>query len=339
MPRISVVIPTHNRPGLLREAVASIQNQTFPDWEIVIVDDGSQPPVDAEPLRKDFGSRIQVVRNEQPLKQPYARNQGVQAATGDVVVHLDDDDLLAPKALEMSLVTLESDPSLELVYLGVKGFGKRAAHFDESQKQAMQAVLGRAKGRETQSGVIRFGPELFAALLYSVPMAFQRSIEYRKTWNKVSALRRRAYMRDPDIADEEQAMRRLRPPLRESEWALYAAACCNTALLLEPVYLQRCETQGYFSVASQRERAVLSGIDIKAHLLEATNGIADLSHWGGEIRRSLASAYFGQSYFYFQNGRRFPAYRALFNALKTHPAASYLKFGLRMLLPRGDVSD
>lgn len=339
MPRISVIIPTHNRPGLLREAVASIRNQTFPDWEIVIVDDGSQPPVDAESLRKDLGPQIQVVRNEQPLKQPFARDQGVQAASGDVVVHLDDDDLLAPKALETGLATLESDPSLELVYLGVKGFGERAAHFDESQKQAMQRVLGRAKGRETQGGVIRFGPELFAALLYSVPMAFQRSIEYRKTWNKVSALRRRVYMRDPDIADEEQAMRRLRPPLRESEWALYAAACCNTALLLEPVYLQRCEAQGYFSVASQRERAVLSGIDIKAHLLGAAKEIAELSPWGGDIRKSLATAYFDQSYFYFQNGRRSPAYRALFNALKTWPAASYLKFGLRMLLPRGRVSD
>lgn len=339
MPRISVVIPTHNRHGLLREAVASIRNQTFSDWEIVIVDDGSQPPVDAASLRKELGSKIQVVRNEQPLKQAFARDQGVQAATGDVVVHLDDDDLLAPKALETGLATLESDPSLELVYLGVKGFGERAAHFDESQKQAMQRVLGRAQGHETQGGVIRFGPELFAALLYSVPMAFQRSIEYRKTWDAVSALRRRVYMRDPDIADEEQAMRRLRPPLRESEWALYAAACCNTALLLEPVYLQRCETQGYFSVASQRERAVLSGIDIKAHLLGAAKEIAELSPWGGEIRKSLATAYFDQSYFYFQNGRRSPAYRALFNALKTWPAASYLKFGLRMLLPRGRVPD
>ena len=76
MPRISVVvIPTHNRSGLLREAVASIQNQTLPDWEIVIVDDGSQPPVDAESLRKDFGSRIRVVRNEQPLKPVQAAVQ------------------------------------------------------------------------------------------------------------------------------------------------------------------------------------------------------------------------------------------------------------------------
>jgi hypothetical protein len=338
-PFVSVIIPTHNRPGLLREAIASIRNQTYADWEIVIVDDGSQPPVDMESLRKDFGSQILVVRYDHPLKQPYARDQGVQAATGDVVIHLDDDDVLAPNALEMGLAILENDPSLELVYLGVKGFGERTVQFDESQKRSMQDVLDRAKGREIQGGIIHFGPELFTALLTSVPMAFQRSIEYRKSWNKVSALRRRVYMRDSDIADEEQAMRRLRPPLRESEWAIYAAACCKTALLVEPVYLQRCEMQGYYSIPSQRERALLSEIDIKKHLLGAANEVDEFRSAEGDIRRSLASAYFGQSFFYFQNGRRCPAYRALFNALKTWPAASYLKFGLRMLLPRGRVSD
>jgi len=258
---------------------------------------------------------------------------------GDVVVHLDDDDLLEPNALELGLTALRSEPSLDLVYLGVKGFGERAVHFDASQGQAMQSVLGRAKGRETQAGVVQFGPELFGALLWSVPMAFQRSIEYRAVWDRVSALRRRVYMFDPGVTDEKQAMGRLQPPLRESEWALYAAACCKTALLMSPVYLQRCETQGYFSVASQREQAVLSGIDIKAHLLAAVKEIADFKPWADEIRRSLAQAYFDQSYFYFQSGKRLMAYGALINALRIRPAESYLRFGLRMLLPRGDTPE
>ncbi|MHB1213711.1 MAG: glycosyltransferase family 2 protein [Thiobacillus sp.] len=339
MPRISVIIPTHNRPGLLREALACIRNQTFSDWEIVIVDDGSQPPVDTELLRRDFGTQLKILRNDKPLKQPYARNQGVQAATGDVVVHLDDDDLLAPHALEAGLAVLERDHALELVYLGVKGFGEGAIHFDASQQQAMQAVLSRSNASGNQSGVIRFGTELFPALLYSVPMAFQRSIEYRTTWNKVSALRRRAYMLDPDIDDEEQAMRRLRPPLRESEWALYAAACCKTALLLDPVYLQRCEKQGYYSVASQRERAILSMIDIKSHLLGAAKEFTELSSWKSAIRKSLSLAYFSQSYFNFRNSRRVAAYGALFNALKIRPTLSYLKFGVRLLLPGGNMPD
>ncbi len=202
-----------------------------------------------------------------------------------------------------------------------------------------RTLLDRAQGRESHGGLIHFGPELFAALLSSVPMAFQRSIEYRRTWNKVSALRRRVYMHDPDIVTEEQAMLRLHPPLRESEWAIYAAACCKTALLLEPVYLQRCEMQGYFSIDSQKERAVLSLIDIKAHLLAAATQVNELRPSVADIRKSLATAYFSQSHFCFNNGRRFPAYRALINAMRTRPAVSYLKFGLRMLLPRGRNSN
>jgi glycosyltransferase involved in cell wall biosynthesis len=103
---ISVIIPTHNRPGLLREALASIRNQTYSDWEIVVVDDGSQPPGDIESLRRGFGAQIKVVRNDRPQKQPYARDQGAQVATGVVVIHLDDDDVLAPIALELGLAIL-----------------------------------------------------------------------------------------------------------------------------------------------------------------------------------------------------------------------------------------
>lgn len=339
MLKVSIIIPSHNRHDLLREAVASVCRQSYPNWEIIVVDDGSEHAVNAAALRDEFGSNIRVLRNEKPMRQPYARDQGVQVATGDVVVHLDDDDLLAPKALELGLTTLKGEPSLDLVYLGVKGFGERAAHFDASQGEAMQRVLRRAKGRETQAGVVYFGPELFGALLSSVPMAFQRSIEYRAVWNRVSALRRRVYMLAPGVTDEKQAMGCLRPPLRESEWALYAAACCRTALLTAPVYLQRCEAQGYYSVATKREQAVLSGIDIKAHLLTAAKVIDEFKPWAGELRKSLAHAYFDQSHFHFQSGKHLPAYVALINALRIRPSASYLRFGLRMLLPSGSAPE
>jgi glycosyltransferase involved in cell wall biosynthesis len=332
---VSVIIPSHNRPALLREAVASVSLQTYKDWEIVIVDDGSQPPVDEQALRKEFGSPIRVIRNEIAMKQPYARDQGARAAIGDVVVHLDDDDLLTPEALEIGLATLKSDRSLELVYLGVKGFGERSSYFNNAQSQAIQRVLKQAQGNIARPEVIRFGPELFAALLSSVPMAFQRSIEYRAVWNKVSELRRRVYMLASDTLDEEQAMRRLQPPLRESEWALYAAACCNTALLTTPIYLQRCDGQGYVSNSSQQEKAMHSGLDIKAHLVSASKVIPEFGHWKQQIRKSYSAGYFNHAYFYFQRNRRSAAYAALIKAFRARPAISHIKLALRMLLPSG----
>jgi hypothetical protein len=76
-------------------------------------------------------------------------------------------------------------------------------------------------------------------------------------------------------------------------------------------------------------------VDIRTHLFAAAKEISDFKPWLAEIQRSLGQAYFGQSYFYFKGGRRLAAYNALINALRTRPAASYVRFGLRMLLPRG----
>lgn len=334
MNKVSVVIPTHNRPDLLREALYSVFNQTYSNWEIVIVDDGSQPPLCRDTLHKDFGSRIQVLRNDKPLMQPYARDQGVRAASGEVVIHLDDDDLLAPDTLEKGLAALEDNPSLELVFLNVRGFGKHATEFEASQGRAMKHVLGQIEPDTENTCTLRFGPDLFGALLSSVPMAFQRSIEYRATWNKVSALRRRVYSLGLDTVNEDVIMRQLRPPLRESEWAMYAAACCKTALLMEPLYLQRCEKQGYFSIGEQRESATRSAIDIKSHLLGAAEEIAEFRPWAAAIRSSLSKAYLDQSHFYFRDKQNLKACKALVNATRIRPAAKHLKFAMRMLLTR-----
>ena len=338
MTTISVIIPSHNRSALLREAVASVYSQTYKDWEIVIVDDASQPAVDEQALRKDFGPNIRLIRNDQPMKLAYAREQGVQAAKGDVVLQLDDDDLLAPQALQAGLTALESDPTLELVFLGVEGFGQRSEYFNNAQGRAIQRIFKQARGSEARPDLIRFGSELFVALLQSVPMAFQRSIMYVSVWNKISSLRKRVYMLDIDVTSEEQAMRRIRPPLRDSEWALYAALSCRTALLTTPTYLQRCDGQGYVSQPSQRGLSMLSSIDIKLHLYTASKEYDEFKPWTKEIKKCLAQTYFDQSYMYFHDGNRSAAYRALIKALRAHPTAAYLRFALRILLPINSIA-
>jgi glycosyltransferase involved in cell wall biosynthesis len=330
---VSVIVPTHNRPTLLRETIASVATQTYRPKEIVIVDDGSVPPVDCELLQREFDLSIKLARNDKPLKQAYARDQGVKIASGDLVIHLDDDDLLTPNALERLVGLLENNQSLELIFLGATGFGERAKDFNEAQEKAKHAVFHITRGREIEKELFELSPHLFVALLTSVPMTFQRSIEYRDVWHRVSSLRRSAYMLDPDIANEEEAMRRLCPPLRESEWAMYAAASCKTAITLEHLYLQRCDLQGYFSIESKKEVAISSAIDIKTHLSRAAKKMTEFQPWEKEISDSLAKAYFASAFFYFNNNRRLLAYRALANAFKIKPDKSYLRFAMRMLLP------
>lgn len=101
----SVVVPTHNRPALLAEAVTSVLAQRVASVECIVVDDGSTPAVD---LPHD--PRVIVLRRDEAGGPSAARNLGLEAAGGDVVTFLDDDDVLLPQRLALALEGLERAP-------------------------------------------------------------------------------------------------------------------------------------------------------------------------------------------------------------------------------------
>ncbi len=98
-PIVSVVIPTRNRLPLLREAVASAMAQTFSRWELIVVDDASSDGT-SEWLATLRDSRVKALRLEQHSERSTARNRGLEAARGEYVLFLDDDDRLSTTALE-----------------------------------------------------------------------------------------------------------------------------------------------------------------------------------------------------------------------------------------------
>lgn len=95
--RISVVIPTYNRKRLLLRAVESVLAQTFPAYEIIVVDDGSTDAT-REALRP-YGKRIRYIYQEKSGVSA-ARNSGITTARGDWIALLDSDDLWHPQKLE-----------------------------------------------------------------------------------------------------------------------------------------------------------------------------------------------------------------------------------------------
>ena len=102
-PIVSVIIPTHNRPAFLKEAIASIKSQTFRDFEIIVVANG--PPTEQITqilaIAKAEGCRT-IYREEANL--PKARNVGIAAAKGEFLAFLDDDDLWPPSKLEQQIM-------------------------------------------------------------------------------------------------------------------------------------------------------------------------------------------------------------------------------------------
>ena len=94
--RFSVLVPTHNRRILVRETIDSVLRQTFPDYELFVIDDGSTDGT--MDLLKGYGARINVIqqRNQGP---EVARNAAAARAQGEYLALLDSDDMFVPSAL------------------------------------------------------------------------------------------------------------------------------------------------------------------------------------------------------------------------------------------------
>ncbi|MEM9836104.1 MAG: glycosyltransferase [Bacteroidota bacterium] len=109
-PFFSVIIPTYNRPDRLAVAVQSVVHQTFTDWELIVVDDGSTPPLDRASLPLD--DRIQLI-SKTNAGPGAARRYGVAQARGRYFCFLDDDDYFFPDHLSILKNTLKriDDPA------------------------------------------------------------------------------------------------------------------------------------------------------------------------------------------------------------------------------------
>jgi glycosyltransferase involved in cell wall biosynthesis len=116
-PAVSIILPTYNRANFLPQALASIKSQTFTDWELIVVDDGSTD-----------NSREQVVELTrgwpQPIRYVYqenqgaygARNTGLDLARGRYIAFFDSDDVWLPHHLQDCVAGLEVNPEVAWVY-------------------------------------------------------------------------------------------------------------------------------------------------------------------------------------------------------------------------------
>ena len=109
-PVFSVVLPTYNRPELLRRAIASVCRQTFRDFELIVVDDGSTMPC-CSALPDPIDTRIRLIRNPSNMGVADARNVGIKAAKGTYVSFIDDDDEYRSSFLSSTYARLKNTPS------------------------------------------------------------------------------------------------------------------------------------------------------------------------------------------------------------------------------------
>lgn len=117
--QVSVIIPTYNRAHLVGRAVQSVLNQTYQNFEVIVVDDGSVD--NTEEVVKNFNNEIiRYIRHKENGGGAAARNTGIREAEGEYIAFLDDDDEWLPEKLKKQ-ISLFDDKSSELgvVYAGL----------------------------------------------------------------------------------------------------------------------------------------------------------------------------------------------------------------------------
>ncbi|MFH1819214.1 MAG: glycosyltransferase family 2 protein [Pseudomonadota bacterium] len=282
--QITVVITTHDRPELLREAIASVEAQRFDEWDVIVVDDGSRPAVTLSPMQR---GRIRLLRNEAAQGPSEARNMGMRTATGETIFFLDDDDLLGADALARIDAAFQGDASLNCLFVNVDPFGSEAEGTRRNQIQAVTRVLA-AMGEhlEGAEGVLRLHSDLlFGALLERIPMAFQRVAIKRAQLQKVGLYRGQGF--------------------EDLEWYYRVALRCTCGLLVTPCYRVRCEGQSYFSRPEEKQRLIDTIIHIRKGLL-SLDEVAATPLLKRLTTASLANAHFNKAYYAYQNHQAFP---------------------------------
>jgi glycosyltransferase involved in cell wall biosynthesis len=331
---VAVIIPTKNRPVLLDEAIASALRQSHPPKEVIVIDDGSSTPLSEANLRLRHGAKVRVLQNGQSFGLAFSRNLGVEQCHSDYFIHLDDDDLLSPNTIECCLDAVRNHPDIPVWFINAVGFGASSQNFDDAQATGLALVCESAHGINIGPNIVVFERRLFPALLRRVPIAFQRIFTTPDNWTIISRLRWRAYMDQIEVTDEIQAKRMIKGTLRDSEWARFAAAACKaTGLIRTPLYLQRCEGQGYSSNPANIERHLVQNEAILRQMLRATRTLTELADWRSKIRHQCAQSSFDLAYHYAKSGDRGQSFRLLLSAAWQFPALKHLKLAARLCLP------
>lgn len=306
-PRVSIILPTHNRPTLLCDAVDSLRMQTFQDWEAIVVDDASNPPAMIE--TKD--TRIRIIRHKSAQGGAAAKNTGIDNARGDILAFLDDDDCYAPKYIEDALNVLDQNSDVDVVFMGVTWFGIKAvqgqANYDQSMKKFMASAGGQTSGNLTL-----FDRSLIRALLKSVPMALQRPVVRKSALARIGRYRPECLLWDCD-------------------WAITAALNSTTCLLSKGLYMQRVDGQGYSSQHGRAIEHIKSSIEIMDRLFQKSLSGEHPQHLK-LFRQAAADSWFTLAWHHYKHGNRSDAISALLQSARRQIRLSQLKLLTRLAI-------
>ncbi|MBW4680815.1 MAG: glycosyltransferase [Microcoleus vaginatus WJT46-NPBG5] len=139
-PKVSVIIPCYNLGLYIDEAVDSVLSQTYQDFEIIIIDDGSTDQYTRDLLKNYLRPQCQILKTENQGVSS-ARNLGINASKGSYILPLDADDIIGDTYLEKAVKILDENKKIGIVYSEVELFGEVNAHWKLPPYQFPEILL------------------------------------------------------------------------------------------------------------------------------------------------------------------------------------------------------
>ncbi len=133
MPKITVLMPVFNGEKYLAEAIESILNQTYKDFEFLIIDDGSTDN-SVEIIRKYSDPRIRLVKNEKNLGLPTTLNIGLDIARGEYIARMDCDDISHLRRFKKQIEFMDNNPNISICGTWMKTIGEKTGIIIEVPK-------------------------------------------------------------------------------------------------------------------------------------------------------------------------------------------------------------
>ena len=159
-PLVSVVMPVYNRPDLVGRAITSILNQTMDNFELIIIDDGSDTLTKS--ILKQYAKqddRIRLIYNPKNQGIAYSRQRGADAARGEYIAVMDSDDWSVPDRLEKSLAFMRDHPKVDVMTGGIQAIPKDVfiPDYSVSEKKGILLINYRDFMRWNRHLLICFG--------------------------------------------------------------------------------------------------------------------------------------------------------------------------------------
>ena len=140
LPLVSVLMPVYNCESFIREAIQSVLNQTFTDFELLIIDDCSTDAT-LQILKSYLDSRIQLIEKEKNTGYTDSLNYGISIAKGKYIARMDGDDISLPRRFQKQFDFLESNPEVVICGTAIKIIGKDTIERHPSKHEDLQIKL------------------------------------------------------------------------------------------------------------------------------------------------------------------------------------------------------